>query len=139
MPTLIDLSGGTYPSEFNGVEMKPLVGVSMVPAFRGEPLVRKMPLYFRYGAGRGLIMEHWKIVSNARSPWGLYDLSKDPAETTNLAEKNPEIVSRLDQEWWHIARDVEQLPASQLNPNNDKNRNLLDEVEFKILSQGEPD
>jgi arylsulfatase A-like enzyme len=137
MPTLIDLSGGTYPKEFKGVELKPLVGASMAPAFRGEKIDRKLPLYFRYAVGRGLIDGKWKIVSNRRSPWALYDLSIDPAENKDLAGANPEILKKLDQSWWQIATEIEQLPDSLLKPNDEKNRDSLDEVEFKILTQGE--
>jgi arylsulfatase A-like enzyme len=139
MPTLIDLSGSVYPKEFKGIPLKPLVGTSMAPAFRGEPLERKMPLYFRYGSGRALIDGSWKIVSNKRSPWALYDLSGDPAENHDVAAANPEVFAKLDKSWWHIAKDIEQLPSSQLKPNDEKNREFLDEVEFKIMSQGEPD
>ncbi len=38
MPTAVAASGASYPSEFNGHEIQPMEGVSLLPAFAGEPL-----------------------------------------------------------------------------------------------------
>jgi arylsulfatase len=42
----------------------------------------------------------WKAVaSNSSGKWELYDLQSDPGETTNLAEKHPEILRGLSEKW----------------------------------------
>ena len=43
MATCVDLAGATYPIEKDGKTIKPLEGVSLRPAFNGEPLARTQP------------------------------------------------------------------------------------------------
>jgi arylsulfatase len=38
--------------------------------------------------------------------WHLFDLKKDPGETQNLAEKDPEALKRLQAAWDRYAEDV---------------------------------
>lgn len=137
MPTLIEISGGTRPADFKGIKLKPLVGTSLVPALHGQPLERPMPLYFRFGPGRGLIDGDWKIVSQGRSPFALFNLANDPTERVDVAGKNPEVLERLEKSWLHIARDVEQLPAEWTKPNDEKFRKYLTEFRFFQLRQGD--
>jgi arylsulfatase A-like enzyme len=137
MPTLIEISGGTYPKDFNGVDLKPLAGTSLVPAFSGKPLQRTLPLYFRYGVGRALIDGPWKIVSMERAPWALYQLADDPCERTDVASQHPEVLTKMDTLWWNIAQEVEQLPETMLKPIDEKKRGAMDAVDFPVLKQGE--
>jgi uncharacterized sulfatase len=44
---------------------------------------------------RWCIDGNWKLIVPQRGKPELYDLAKDPHETTNLAEKHDEIVERL--------------------------------------------
>ena len=60
MATCVDLSGATYPLERNGVAIQPREGVSLVPAFKGQPVCAS--LTFILGArgkpsGTGRAME----------------------------------------------------------------------------------
>ena len=47
MPTCLDLAGAKYPEEFNGKEIYPLPGESLVPTFSGNNVERKA-LYFEH-------------------------------------------------------------------------------------------
>ena len=38
MATVVDVTGAKYPTEFNGHEIQPMEGVSLLPAFAGEQL-----------------------------------------------------------------------------------------------------
>ena len=124
MPTLLELSGATYPSEHLGQEITPYEGVSLVPVFdlqRGsesslylEKLLRKDPLYWQWGLGRAVRLGQWKLVQSGRfkvegfGRWQLYDMSIDKAETENVASLHPErvnMMSKVYDEWW------ESLPA----------------------------
>lgn len=53
-------------------------------------------LYFVYRNHAALRQGDWKIVrERPTNPWQLFDLSNDPAETTNLAERHPDRVHAL--------------------------------------------
>ena len=47
----------------------------------------------------------YNLVNNAKQgeKWELFDISKDPGETTNIADQNPEVVQKLKgaiDKWW---------------------------------------
>jgi N-acetylgalactosamine-6-sulfatase len=99
LPTLcaatgIDLPNGYVPD-----------GQNMLAAFRGEPVERTMPIYWEW---RGTDVEpdwwprlavregDWKLLlSPAAKRAELYNLIKDPNESTNVAESEPERVERM--------------------------------------------
>ena len=109
MPTFMELAGAEYPETFNGQEITPFRGQSLVPAFRGEDVERSGPLYWEWARGAALRLDEWKIVRyGAGLDWDLYDVQKDPTELDNLAADFPEKVRELDslyQLWINQTRD----------------------------------
>jgi arylsulfatase len=89
MSTSLELSGAPYPTEREGQPILPLEGVSLRPAFAGELLVRKAPIYFEHEGNRAVRDGRWKLVATRRGPWELYDLGKDRCEQQDLAASNP--------------------------------------------------
>lgn len=88
--------------------------VSFLPAFKGEPIVstRNGVIHHSVSGHFSYRMDNWKLLlSYGSGGWSainektaikkkapeaqLYDLSKDPSETTNLYHKHPEIVDKL--------------------------------------------
>lgn len=68
--------------------------------------------YSEFGGSRALSSGKWKILTVHRpgeefsdSQWRLFDMENDPTETTDLAQKLPDVVSRLASRWneeaWH--------------------------------------
>ena len=98
MPTLIELTGAKYPTEYNDMKVTPLQGKSLTPLFHGEKIVRDKPLFWEWRHGRAVRDGKWKLVSYQGS-WELYDMSVDRSETKNLAKKHPKIVKRLSKMW----------------------------------------
>jgi arylsulfatase len=98
MATLVDITGANYPAEFNGQQITPMQGESLVPVFNGENTVRKNPIFWEWRRGQAVYSDGFKIVKNGLdNPFDLYHLKNDPTETTNLANKNPEKVQELEQ------------------------------------------
>lgn len=106
MPTLVEAAGATYPSESGNELILPMEGRSLLPVFRGEPMVRGEPLFFQWSRGRAIIDQGWKAVQWDSFDWELYRISEDRTETDDLALGNPEILTRLTVRHGQWARDA---------------------------------
>ncbi|MFK7736257.1 MAG: arylsulfatase [Pirellulaceae bacterium] len=95
MPTLVELAGADYPSEFDGVSIPPMEGISLVPAFEGQEPAREKPIFWEFSGNHAVREGNWKLVAERAKPWELYDLSKDRSETVNLVSEHPERVKEL--------------------------------------------
>ncbi len=110
MATCVDLGGANYPTEFSGQKMQPLEGVSLAPAFSGEPLARTQPLFWEHEGNRAIRVGDWKLVSKHPGEWELYDIAADRTEQHNLAAQQPERVKELAAQWDAWARRIGVLP-----------------------------
>ena len=69
MPTLIDVTGASYPREFKGQAIQPMEGVSLRPAFVGQSLRRTRPLFWEHEGNRAVRSGNWKLVSTYPDDW----------------------------------------------------------------------
>jgi len=98
MPTVLAVSGATFPGESKEAKIRPTDGVSLLPAFRGEALARKSPLFFQFGKGAAIRDGQWKLVRLGPT-WELYDLAADRNEMKDLAADRPELVKKMEDQW----------------------------------------
>jgi arylsulfatase A-like enzyme len=101
-PTLAKLAGADIGKG------KPLDGLDMWPTIsEGKPSPRTEVVYniepFRGGVREG----DWKLIWRTPLPSALelYNIADDPSEKTNVADKNPEIVARLQKRIEGLARE----------------------------------
>jgi arylsulfatase A-like enzyme len=96
LPTMADVIGKRKP--------KGIDGISFLPTLLGKEEQKEHEyLYWEFHEKKGRValrQGQWKAVrydvsEDADSPVELYDLSKDPAEATNVADRNPEVAARL--------------------------------------------
>jgi arylsulfatase A-like enzyme len=98
MATCVDITGAAYPTRFNGMEIAPMQGESLLPAFMGKATNRNKPLFWKWSKGEAVRDGEWKLVRwGAGSDWDLYHMDEDPTETNNLASDLPDEVNRLHQ------------------------------------------
>jgi arylsulfatase A len=97
LPTLAELGGAEVP---DGVD-----GVSFLPTLLGESARQGQHEYLYwdfpgYGGQLAVRQGNWKAVrrrirKDADAPIELYDLSVDPAESTDVASEHPEVAARM--------------------------------------------
>ena len=98
MPTILEATGTTYPSDRDGVSVHPLPGGSMLNVWLGD-LAQPQRLWWEH-VGNGAIHDgRWKLVRQYGWPWELYEIGDDRIESVNLADQYPEIVADLAAEW----------------------------------------
>ena len=111
MATCVDLAGAKYPTKNQGETLHPLQGLSLRPAFLGEPLNRKTPLFFEHEGNRAVRDGKWKLVAKgAAGAWELYNMESDRTETKNLATTHPQRVETMAKEWETWANRAKVLP-----------------------------
>ena len=94
MPTLMEITGASYPKTHDGYKITPYEGESLVPVLEGKSPAREKPIFWQWSRGKAVMDGKWKLVA-WKDDWELFDMEKDKTETNDLSEKHPEIVSRL--------------------------------------------
>lgn len=110
MPTILELAGIEHPgSNFQGREVHPMEGLSMLPVLQGETMEERALGWELFGR-RALRKGDWKLVWMTKpygaGEWQLYNLANDPAEHHDLAEQEPEKLKELLADWEaYVARN----------------------------------
>ena len=94
MATFLDICGVDYPETYEGKNIKPLEGVSLVSTFTNKPHGRKV-LYWEHEGNRAVRKGKWKLVAKKNQPWELHNMDEDRCELVDLAEKHQDIVEEL--------------------------------------------
>ena len=110
VPTLLAAAQIPVSREFSGINLLQPNRVSQRETIFAEVFAHDMPDILHPASGlqyRVAIEKFWKlIIPETVMPEAsieLFNLLKDPEETSNLAEQHPEVVSRLNQsleKWW---------------------------------------
>ena len=115
MPTLVDVAKATYPKIFQGNTIQPNEGISMLPVFKTGKGKKHKYMYWEHEDNCAIRWGKWKAVKKLNDKtWELYDLEKDRTEHHNLAEKHPDIVQKLNEEWYKWANSHHVLPKGQI-------------------------
>jgi arylsulfatase len=120
MPTCLDLAQVKYPAVFEGRDLTPLEGRSLLPILEGKaPSPRT--LAWEHEGNRAIRDGDLKLVADFRGPFQLYDLKADRTETHDLAAERLGEVARLSGMWQSWADrvgvvDWQKLPGSSYRP-----------------------
>ena len=111
VPTIYEAAGITLPTVMDGVQQKPLEGVSLVYTFdNANAPTRHSTQYFELVGNRAIYKDGWMASTTPlRLPWvtigfepnpddfkwELYNINEDFSQANNLAEKNPNKLKEL--------------------------------------------
>lgn len=105
-PTILELTGVSYPKEYANKQIKPLVGNSLTPYLIGKEDVKKDTLFFEWAGNKAVRAGNWKILSlNGSKDWKLFNILEDRGETKNIASNHPEIVNTLNRSYKNWAKN----------------------------------
>ncbi|MDF2187990.1 arylsulfatase [Paraflavitalea sp. CAU 1676] len=112
MPTVLAVTGATYPTTFHGGEViYPLTGFSLQPAFRGKSLQQHEYMYWEHEDNAAIRKGNWKaIYSLTKNTWALYDLSDSRTEDRDWSPEQPVLLEELKAKWFAWAKDNFVLP-----------------------------
>jgi arylsulfatase len=130
VPTILEATGIAAPQTVDGIDQKPIEGVSMVYSFdktNADADSMRTTQYFEMFGMRGIYHNGWMASTLPfRSPWDgtaalpddvvngatweLFDLTKDWTQSTDLAAENPEKLKELQDLFWVEAAKYQVLP-----------------------------
>jgi arylsulfatase len=126
VPTILEACGVEMPTVYNGVEQRPLDGVSMRYSFDYDANgpTEKHTQYYEMLGSRGIWHEGWKAVAVHgpvsgmsgfdKDVWELYNTNVDRSESHNLAEQEPAKLEALKKLWMKEAEANLVLPLNDL-------------------------
>jgi arylsulfatase A-like enzyme len=110
-PTIQEISGFKMPGK-----KKPIDGISLLPVIKGKMKKRPSPIPFcsfrfsrrsMHGSPKlALVDNNFKLLTNLSKDGSedlLYDLTKDPSESNNIAKKHPQRINKMKKtlrEWF---------------------------------------
>jgi arylsulfatase len=125
-PTILEAAGLPQPVFVNGVQQRPIEGVSMAYSFDdAKAAERHQTQYFEMSGNRGIYHKGWTAVTRHRTPWitgsvklaafdddvwELYDTNTDWTQSKNLAKEMPEKLRHLQRLWLIEAVKYNVLP-----------------------------
>ncbi len=120
-PTIIELAGGKLPgAQLGDRAVEPMVGRSLMGLIHGR--VERVygdedPVGYELAGNAALFQGNYKIMMN-RAPlgdgrWHLYDIARDPGETVDLSQTQPERFERMLSMYQAYARENGVLPVPE--------------------------
>ena len=70
-------------------------------------------IWWLHEGNRAIRMGQWKAVAAKDQPWELYDVTIDRSEQSNIAQSQPEILSRLTAQWDSTTQEFTKLATDK--------------------------
>jgi arylsulfatase len=137
-PTILECCGVPEPKVVNGIQQKPIEGVSMRYSFDdAKAKSKRTTQYFEMFVNRGIYHDGWMACSRfgvpwntlgregdfLNAPWELYNVTEDFTQADDLAAKEPEKLKQLQALFVAEAKKYDVFPldsrfAERADPRN---------------------
>jgi arylsulfatase len=119
MPTILDITGASYPSDFGGHGIQDLDGESMAQLFSGQDGERQQAIYWEHEGNCAVRQGDWKLVREFGQDWELYNMKEDRTELENLRHKDSQLANNLSEDFnaWAEQVGVVDWEIQRNNPN----------------------
>ena len=109
-PTIMELAGVTKPEQWEGKNIPPAPGRSIVDSFaKDRPATGEDQYFWLHEGHRAIRVGDMKLVSAKDQPWELFDLSKDRSETKDLSKEKAKVVGELKTAWEEYVQNFTEL------------------------------
>ena len=121
VPTVLELAGVETPgTTYDGREINPPTGISMVPVLSGAlDTVRNEdnPVGYELAGSSAVFKGRYKLSQNpppkGTGEWELYDTIADPSEINDLAAEMPDLVAEMQAFFEEYAEEVNLVPVPE--------------------------
>jgi arylsulfatase len=121
LPTFSAIAGVELTDRFEGRQVTPPVGISIMPWLDSEnQKMTNRTLYWQHETSAAIRDANWKLVTSDdrdKDAWELYDLCNDRSETRDLSKVYPDKVEELFLKWRNWALDSNVLPYPETRNN----------------------
>ena len=113
VPTIYEVCGITAPTDLNGIQQKPIEGISFAYTFDDAKAGgRRTTQYFELGCNRGIYHDGWMASSPSFAPW-----QSEPREVSTPTRRNGSSTTST-----RISRQANDLAASSTRKSCDSSR-----------------
>lgn len=95
MATFAEASNVPYPASYDGRDITPLEGRSLLSIFADSEPEKHEAIYWEHEGNRAVRKGEWKLVCKYPGDWELYNMKEDRTETRNLAKEHPDKVHEM--------------------------------------------
>jgi arylsulfatase len=119
MPTILDLAGVEHSQDFEGRQVQPLQGRSVLDLFSGKaesPYPEAAQVGYELFGLKAFFDGEWKILwmpaPFGKGEWELFNLQHDPGEMNDLSSEHPDRVEAMVAMWEQYKADNTVLDIS---------------------------
>jgi arylsulfatase len=117
-PTVLEMIGIQPPRVVNGVDQRPMDGMSLAYTFNdAKAPTRRETQYYEMLGHRAIYYKGWEAVTMHvrgedfdKDPWELYNATEDFSESNDVAAQNPGKLKEMLERWWSEAGRNNVLP-----------------------------
>ncbi len=121
MATILDITDAPYPQAYDGHDVLPLEGESLLPVIDGDRSSHG-PLYWEHEGNAAVRKGKWKLVRDYPDSWELYDMEQDRTELNNVVNKFPNKAEEMIEDYKLWAERCGVIPREKILALMEKDR-----------------